>query len=1164
MKKVIKNISSFAVAIAISITTLGSSGVTVYAENTSSVEMSQLEQLGIYTDSSDLLHATGDEEYEKYIENATEGASDTQTADVAEDSSASLPSAVDNSTSRFFPEIGDQGGIGSCQYWAEYYYCMSYQYNKYMNTSISDATTFSPRWYYSNHISSGMFEPFYIYKYTGMTIDRCPLENFSSSQYNGSDFPADTDYDWLLSSRIKMKKEQVFSLNAIKEAVNAGNVIQISTSAYWFNYKKIDGTLSDSNKKQAGKSIIVACMGKTGSNTGGHAITVVGYDDNIWVDLNADGKIDAGEKGALKIANSWGKSWGNDGYMWIAYDAINENSSYIPVPEGYTRRAVISALPNGSYTNSYFKIEEVNDVPECYVKANVTTKCHQISIETRHKNENEYISYGGRSWMTDTYNYKGTIGSETAEIAVPCINKDNIKYTSIYCSKDKDAILNSLTFVDNKNQKSYKIDVNAKIDTYKSYNSMGTNEVPYFTSLSAEYKKGFVSGKVNAKDTASGIKYQLQYELEGSDTKNNITVNADGTYKFKPEQNGYYRIYAKATDKNNKFATKTTVVKVKGICAEPVKSLTVDDMTVNYVAGTQIHIALDPDADVDNLKFRYGSKVNGRTYYFNGGSYTTSLNCAAEFYNTSGAIMDVSKLKDMMGNNTIFVEAYNTDTEQTYTKYLYNVMVEGLKVTKFEVSKESGIQVGDKITFKATAINACGAYNNPHAMYYIIKDGVEKCISPMFMYSMGATWTPTESGEYELRCEVSDYYGQKVTIERQYTVSPADVLTIYYDHANWTQANIHFKTENGNWTQVPGVRMEETDDVSGYKWKYEIPIEDDNSSYVDVCFNNGNGDWDSRNAQNYRLGVGTYGIKNGNVETLGFCVTDFTTSVESGKYLDTAYNQRFQAQAAFGSGNYEYRFGVNFKGNEYTTEYSENSSKNIDLAGLTGLNNADLAGTYTLFVDAKDVTTGQVVRKTIENYVIKPMEIKLSANYENNSTVKTGTRVDLHITFNGAYAIRYASSYYDIYKDGAFYSTERGYFDYQYGFYGTWIPSEEGNYEIEAHFSDAWGQTDTDSMHINVRNSNTVTVYYNNSSWSNANIHYQVDNGWWTDVPGVQMQASDREGYTWMYTIDLNDQNGANVCFNDGNNNWDSRNGSNYRVGVGSYAIQNGNITSLN
>ena len=94
------------------------------------------------------------------------------------------------------------------------------------------------------------------------------------------------------------------------------------------------------------------------------------------------------------------------------------------------------------------------------------------------------------------------------------------------------------------------------------------------------------------------------------------------------------------------------------------------------------------------------------------------------------------------------------------------------------------------------------------------------------------------------------------------------------------------------------------------------------------------------------------------------------------------------------------------------------------------------------------------------------------------------------------------------------------------------------------------------------KNTNKITVYYKNSSWSQANIHYQV-NGTWTSVPGVKMSESDNSDYTWMYVIDLGDTTSAYVCFNNGKGSWDSKNSSNYYISGSAVGIKNGNIYTI-
>jgi C1A family cysteine protease len=45
---------------------------------------------------------------------------------------------------------------------------------------------------------------------------------------------------------------------------------------------------------------------RSGQDYGGHAVTIVGYDDNRY-------------GGAFKVINSWSRNWGDDGYFWMPY-----------------------------------------------------------------------------------------------------------------------------------------------------------------------------------------------------------------------------------------------------------------------------------------------------------------------------------------------------------------------------------------------------------------------------------------------------------------------------------------------------------------------------------------------------------------------------------------------------------------------------------------------------------------------------------------------------------------------------------------------------------------------------------------------------------------------------------------------------------------------------
>lgn len=84
---------------------------------------------------------------------------------------------------------------------------------------------------------------------------------------------------------------------------------------------------------------LVKTKGIKGTN---HMMCFTGFNDDLWTDFNNNDQIDEGELGAIQFVNSWGMSWGNDGFMWVPYKfflnstacwptAVTAETSYAPI-----------------------------------------------------------------------------------------------------------------------------------------------------------------------------------------------------------------------------------------------------------------------------------------------------------------------------------------------------------------------------------------------------------------------------------------------------------------------------------------------------------------------------------------------------------------------------------------------------------------------------------------------------------------------------------------------------------------------------------------------------------------------------------------------------------------------------------------------------------------
>ena len=209
----------------------------------------------------------------------------------------SQPLSADLSTN--FPAPGDQGRQGSCVGWATAYALKSFHEKLEMGWSLNTADhLFSPAFVY-NQINGGKDEGSYIFHALDLAVSQ-GMATLGRMPYS------DTDYLTQPSAAARAeaadyKAAEWYRINdtsQIKAALVNRNPVIAGITVYQ-QLMDLHGPESVYNTA-------------SGQSLGGHAVTIVGYDDNRY-------------GGAFKVINSWGRSWGDDGYFWMPYAFAAQN-----------------------------------------------------------------------------------------------------------------------------------------------------------------------------------------------------------------------------------------------------------------------------------------------------------------------------------------------------------------------------------------------------------------------------------------------------------------------------------------------------------------------------------------------------------------------------------------------------------------------------------------------------------------------------------------------------------------------------------------------------------------------------------------------------------------------------------------------------------------------
>ncbi len=217
-----------------------------------------------------------------------------------------LPTKV--SLLEYAPTRLSQGRQGSCVGWASAYAARTILHAKATGQSPDDAT-FSPAYLYNQIALTGCQGAYINEAMKSMRSEGgLPLPEFEYDEGSCSRKPNARERS--KGENFRIRGYDRLSMNSNKSAVNslavkqnlaqgAPVVIGMMVGGTFMSgmYNKDVWNPSSSDYKQSG--------------FGGHAMCVIGYDDNK-------------SGGAFQIMNSWGESWGNKGVGWVKYGDFKE------------------------------------------------------------------------------------------------------------------------------------------------------------------------------------------------------------------------------------------------------------------------------------------------------------------------------------------------------------------------------------------------------------------------------------------------------------------------------------------------------------------------------------------------------------------------------------------------------------------------------------------------------------------------------------------------------------------------------------------------------------------------------------------------------------------------------------------------------------------------
>ncbi len=334
-----------------------------------------------------------------------------------------LPSSSSLLGTKHVPPIDSQGSIGSCSSQSVTYTQFTIAVSQYVNNVMKNT-----EWDPSSGNKNYIFSPKSTFVYSGagtqynydILTDQGALPlSLSTFKKSGeasiNDDPLSRSWDSAkgvmakaLRYRLSNYEEVEFDsydydfktergqlhLERIKRAIYEGNAVSVcGWSSYW-EYTKVEnpGTLA-----RVGDGVIWAGWKYDGQSDGNHAVAFVGYDDEITVTVSG-----VKMKGAFLVANSWGSSYHNNGYVWMMYDSLNRVSEYDAFAEDgfYTSNPTFVSTDGAALVKPSYSAKENNQLTYTKTAAKKTVEGKEYPVYNISENKNgKFLGYDNSGKM---------------------------------------------------------------------------------------------------------------------------------------------------------------------------------------------------------------------------------------------------------------------------------------------------------------------------------------------------------------------------------------------------------------------------------------------------------------------------------------------------------------------------------------------------------------------------------------------------------------------------------------------------------------------------------------------------------------------------------------------------------------------------------------------